>query len=212
MPQIMPWPSERAIKEYLLDRIRHIMHVEYYFSQLDIDPQDGQRPHDANGKYNKLSSCIINGFSWEFEVPLTLPQEKTPDYVRRTIELHRQGQIHHQKWDLRITLATDEDMIAGSIDTYCAMREPRPHNGGPHSDEQIDIMVQQLQDYKIPWLRLVLKEVKKIRKPELSIITLEQIIGQEPITNIGVPDDIYAQTAKRLEEAKASLRSVGYKL
>src|SRR3989344_2340983 len=140
-------PTLDEINQYLPRVIKHSLTVEHYLDKLGVKVDDGQHPHDLVGPGNKLEWEVIRG--------LSLQKRDTPEKQRRyqeAIELHRKGQYHHHKWNTPNPTATEDDLRYGAIDSMVSLREPRDYQGGVHSWEEIEKIIERNPEYKRSWL------------------------------------------------------------
>ncbi len=172
-PMINEFPTPAEIRRWLTDTLRHAAHIEYYLERLQIGRSDIQRPHDLIGLGNKFEWAAIRGFAMQYR----------PDsfelYVRPALEFHRQ-QYHHFAWNEFNPTASPDAMRLGAVDAVCSLLEPRGYQGGCHTWDQIAGISENNPIHKVAWMHLVAKDMQKIDRPDLTIMTIEsprRIIG-----------------------------------
>ncbi|MBI4440886.1 hypothetical protein HY639_01845 [Candidatus Woesearchaeota archaeon] len=140
-------PSLDEITAWVAAVMNHSSRVEYYLHALNVQVDDGQRPHDLVGPGNKLEWAVIQGLA---------PKDKSsPERQRRlrtALELHRQGQHHHHMWNAHNVRATESDLKYGAIDAICSLREPRDYQGGMHTWDEVTGIIGKNPEHKKQWL------------------------------------------------------------
>ena len=197
-------PTEREIRDWLVGTIRHAQHIEYYLENLQLGKEDPQRPHDIIGNGNKFEWEVIRGFALQY-------RDRSPKffnrYVAPSLERHR-CQYHHLKWNNPNPNATDRDMKVGAVDAVCSLLESdREYQGGKHTPTQINEIIEQNPEHKIPWLRQIHTEIQRIEQPELQMIT-----NLQNFSNIGINAGAYGTICGRISDTIKMLEEHGYKL
>lgn len=153
-------PSIEEIVEYIEKVVWHSRKVEYYLKRLNVRANGEERPHDLVGSGNKLEWVVLRG--------LALKKRDTEEKQKRyfnAIEIHRGGQKHHQKWDRHIK-ATEDDMKYGAIDSILSLREKRDYQGGNHSWQEIEEIIEQNPKYKRKWMKWAMEKIKYAEENE----------------------------------------------
>ena len=47
-------PTNEEVGMWLLDTVRHVLHIEYFLNHLALGSNDNERPHDLVGSGNKF--------------------------------------------------------------------------------------------------------------------------------------------------------------
>lgn len=148
-------PSIEEIADFVAGLMKHSATVEFYLKHLNVVVDDSQHPHDLVGPGNKLEWEVLRG--------LALKTKDTPEKelrCKRAIELHRQGQYHHHKWNAYNPLATEMDLKYGAIDSIVSLREHRDYQGGIHTWSEIAALIKKNPPFKQPWMKWALEEIK----------------------------------------------------
>lgn len=202
-------PNSDEVFKWLRCTLQHSCHVEYYLGRLNVGKEDHQRPHDLVGSGNKLEWDVIKGFALQF-------RNRPPDfdtYILPALKRHR-VQHHHQMWNepdpndrrRHNRDATPDALKLGAIDAICSLREPRGYQGGAHTFEEIEQIIDASEDaHKRPWLKLVLPEMAALPVPQLELIT-----SLERFPNIGLPDVVYRAMQRRMEKVSHEMFRLGY--
>lgn len=197
-------PTPNEIRAWLLGTIKHVQHIEYYLEQLQIGKEDPQRPHDIMGEGNKFEWEVIKGFAIQYR---DRTQEFFNKHITPSLERHR-CQHHHQKWNNPNQTASDEDMKVGAVDAICSLLEPdREYQGGKHSSEKIKEKIAKNPQHKQKWMESIHKEMQRIKKPTLEIIT-----DLQTFPNLGLNKSTYETIKDRTIETLKMLREHGYSL
>ena len=190
------FPTNKEICQWILDTIRHSAHIEYYLEHLQIGRNDIQRPHDLIGHGNKLEWPAIRGFAMQYRGE----QAMFDRYVRPSLEYDRQ-QFHHLAWNKFNPSASTDAMRLGAVDAVCSLLEPRGYQGGCHTWDAITDIAENNPVHKVAWMHLVSADMKKIEKPDLTIITLEK-----PRRLPGLSAEKHEAIVERLQETLQSLK------
>ncbi|MEI7718676.1 MAG: hypothetical protein WCI72_02320 [archaeon] len=191
-------PTTDELRNWLLQTLRHSMHVEYFLDQLKIVSDDPERPHDLVGVGNKFERDVARRLALGSRDP-------KPDfltYIKPALDLHRQ-QHHHLMWNepdkkdpkLCIYEANFTDMILGAIDSDCSLLENRGYQGGMHDYEGIREVALKNPPHKTPWMLAVIPLMQSREQPKLESIT-----DLYSFPNIGVPDKIYKKMQERVAQ------------
>jgi len=195
-------PSEQAILKQILDIATHSWHAEYYLKEFQLDPKDPDRPHDMVNKGNKLE--------WEALGMALYHEENGEELYKQQIltarQYHRQ-QHHHQIWNKYNPKATEDGMKFGAVDAICSRLEDRGYQGGRYTIKEIEEIAGKNPIYQIPWMRLIISEMKKIERPDLTVITSFSKIPRK-----GVSPETYDTIMERVDETLKELKKDhGYK-
>ncbi len=167
-------PTSKEIKTYLLETIRHVMNIEFFLHQLRIGYEDPERPHDIVGPGNKFEWDVMKGFATQYRSP-------KPDfnlYMLPSLILHRE-QYHHRMWNTpeqnnSVSFgsdATEDSLKLGAVDTVCSYLEDRKYQGGIHTWDEIEQMVDtRFRPEKRFWAKKMIPEMKQIGSPDLTPI------------------------------------------
>ena len=165
-------PNIREIMEFKQYLEIHSATVEFYLNRLSICVPDGQHPHDLAGPGNKLEWGVLQG--------LALQEKDTPEKQKifeNSLRIHRQEQKHHFYWDSVKGINIDERRY-GAIDAVVSLREPRVYQGGIHTWEQIEGLIEKNPAYRheaMLWALLRIRNLEETGKgfsqysPELSL-------------------------------------------
>jgi len=198
-------PTADEVHQWLLDTVKHALHIEYFLHQLGLGDKDPERPHDIVGKGNKFEWEVIKGFALQYRQPKVNFQI----HIMPALERHR-IQYHHQKWNnpdpndetKYISHATPDDMKVGATDAICSLLENREYQGGTHTYDTIVEVAGENNPHKTPWMLEIIPEMRKLQQPNLSLIT-----NLERFPKIGVPNETYDIIADRIQETLKMLRS-----
>lgn len=201
-------PNNNEVVRWMKEVVKHSCHVEYYLEKLGLGEKDIERPHDLVGEYNKLDWEVLHGLA------LAYRKDKNLDYiVQASVELHRK-QYHHRMWNNPNPKATHKDLFVGVVDTICSMLEKRVYSGDDlkHGRKKSwsvieDVLYDKSPEYKVNAAKIILPELRKIERPELS--TIKDIYN---FPNIGIEKNIYDIMKIRINEATLDLEKRGYNL
>ncbi|HLD00470.1 MAG TPA: hypothetical protein VJC39_01885 [Candidatus Nanoarchaeia archaeon] len=196
-------PTEPEILKWLLHTAVHAFHIEYYLQRLQVGSEDPDRPHDIVHSGNKFEWPAVEGFALQFRKG---GSQLHTDKIMASREFHRQ-QYHHQKWGQYYPNASEDAMKLGAVDTVCSLLEPRGYQGGCHTFEQILEIASRNPIHKIAWIKLAVREMERIKKPNLELITdFSQIPRQ------GITAETYDTIMGRINETLTMLKTdQGYK-
>lgn len=202
-------PTNEEVKRWLISTLQHSCGVEYYLEKLTLGKDDPERPHDLVGPNNKFEWKVILGMALVYRRP-KVDFEK---YILPAISLHRQ-QYHHRMWNdpdpdditKQLPCASGSDMMVGAVDAACSLLENRVYSGGNeqneqngrrHSWEEIeDALYNHNPAHKVPWSKIIVPQMKKLKQPNLELIT-----SLENFPNIGLSSKTYDAIAERTHKA-----------
>jgi len=194
-PDIKLEPTREEIREWLFHTTRHSVRMELCLNAMGIKNSDPQRPHDIVGEGNKFEWEVIQGFSTE-----NRPGINHKEHVRDSLARHR-IQYHHLKWNNEYSGATEEEMMLGATDAICSLLENRPYQGGSHSFDEINTIIETRNPpYRRPWMTKALNLAKKLHLPDTS-----QILLLDPIPNLGLPKATHEAIVTRVRETMVML-------
>ena len=191
-------PTTEEVKEWLLSTLRHCCQVEFYLHRLNLGNDDPQRPHDIIGPGNKYLWPVLKGFAVQYRSD---DPEFFHQYVLPVIEIHRQSQYHHQKWNWPNPNANDDDMKVGAIDSLCSLLDDRRYQGGSHSFEDMIRVIKGNEPHQVKWFWMVYSQMKRTASP-----AFETILSLDDIPNTGLPDEMYCHIVSRTRETVEMLR------
>lgn len=195
-------PTLQEVERWLLDSFRHANHVEYYLHKLGINDHDDERPHDLIGPGNKFEWDVVKGMALLYREPQ--PDFKT--YILPSIEFHRQ-QRHHRMFndpdpndkDKPPKEATEYDLIVGTVDTICSIREKRIVGGSKEDkkgmgkasswetiQDRFNDAEKEPNKYKRDLINTILPEMREIEVPKLDLIKTTY-----DFYNIGISHKMY---------------------
>ncbi|MEK6885345.1 MAG: hypothetical protein AABX17_00070 [Nanoarchaeota archaeon] len=187
-------PTEQEAQRWLLETLRHSMHVEYFLYELKLGNRDPERPFDIIGIGNKYELEVVKGMALQYREP----KVDFKIHISPSVELHRQ-QYHHRMWNLPSPKATQEDLFEGAIDAICANLEGRIYFGGAYDYNQALFNIEDLKtntQSKINAARIIVPEMRKLKQLNLGLIT-----GLSDFPNLGVSKDCYDEMFLRTQEA-----------
>ncbi len=196
-----PEPTETEVRDWVLSTTRHSIRMEICLNALGIGVRDPQRPHDIVGKGNKFEWEVIQGFSTENRVGINHKEHVQPSLLR-----HRM-QYHHLRWNHENSGASDDDMMLGAMDAICSLIENRPYQGGSHTVEEIQQIIEKNLPYRRRWMTEALTHIQKIHLPDLG-----QIASIDSIPNFGLPKATHETIVQRVRETIIMLdQEYGYR-
>ena len=182
-------PPQDYLRRFFLSTLRHVVSVEFVLDELQIGSSDPQRPHDIMGEGNKFQENVLFGLAMQYD------EMQCKRHVCPALQLHRQGQVHHQMWNGPNPAASEDALKLGAVDAVCSLLEDRAYQGGRHTYEQIEqeVIPKNQKPIQKQYLGVILSEMKKIELPKVELITslhLPEI--QEQLNNIGLPKNTKA--------------------
>ena len=197
-------PTKEEVIAHIVKTRNHSTHVEYYFSKLkgNVGKDDPQHPHDLEGPGNKYELPVIMGLALEERCK---NREFCDIYIMPAVNIHRQGQYHHQKWNEPNLNSTPEDMKTGAVDAICSLLENRGYQGGAHTFKEIVPIIKTGSPHKNKWMWMVYSQMETISCPRLDLI---QSLDNYP--NIGIPEEVYQKIIEKVQETLVMLKEKGY--
>ena len=194
MQQVLP--DETEIIKLVLEVLIHSYHVQYYVKAFGEPCKDPQQPHDAQGKWNKLSWPVSSKLALQFREN---GDKLYHDIIMEGVKLHRQ-QYHHIMWENPSQDVPEDSRKLSSADAICSMLEPlesRRYQGGVHTWEEIKRkIVIKSSSHQLPWMKYAFREMKKIKQPNLAEITCFSKIPKK-----GIDPEMYDAIIGRGHEA-----------
>lgn len=195
-------PILEEVRRWLVSTLKHSFSVEYYLYKLGIGENDTERPHDIIGVGNKFEWEVIKGFALQYR-----PFVDFDKYILPSLMRHRQ-QYHHRMWNNHdpndptkpVPEATIDDMKLGAVDSICSLMDDRPYQGGPHDFEQIVGVIENNPPHKVKWFWMVYSQLTRIEKPNLDLISLENI------PSVGIPRGVHERMIQRVAETLFMLK------
>lgn len=178
-------PTTYEVRNWLLGTLQHVCLVEYYLNALGCGHSDPNRPHDIIGPGSKFHWPVIKGLAVQYRNDDPKFFKK---YVLPSIEAHQRNQYHHQQWNgsKPNPSAGIDDMKVGAIDSICSQLGYRPYQGGSHTFDQIEEIIEQNPEHKAKWLWMIHSDMKKVTMPNWRMIN-----SLKNIPNIGLPDHVH---------------------
>jgi hypothetical protein len=194
-------PTTEEVKNLLFNTLRHCCRVEYYFTIHDVAKNDPQRPHDITKKGSKYSIPVLMGLALQDRNDDPLFFEK---YVLPSIKEHQRLQYHHRKWNRQNPHSTNDDLLAGGIDTICSIIDYRKYNGGAHPLNEVLQFIRTKESHQIKWILQAYEMIKGDPEPNIQSIT-----SLENIPDVGV--SLYNDIVKKTHDIVTLLRkNYGY--
>jgi hypothetical protein len=203
-------PTEEETRRWILDTVKHSVHMEYFLHLFELGENDPQRPHDLVGDGNKFEWDVIRGLALQYRTP----KVDFDLYIKPSLEMHRR-QHHHKMWnnphpeDIRapVLRATPDNMMLGALDANCSLLENRGYQGGAHDYDGVREIAMKNPPHTTPWMLCLIPLMQWVERPRL-----EDITDIHDIPNIGLPDQIYHRITQRTSEAIGMLKTKGYDL
>jgi hypothetical protein len=189
--------TAKEVYQWIFDTSLHVMHIEYFLTQLQIGKEDPQRPHDIVGPGNKFEWTVIQGLASQY---LPKGEIRYLPQIKASLALHRQ-QYHHQQWNINHASAPDDSLNLGAIDAICSLLENRPYQGGKHTYGEIYFIICNNPDTKFFTLDRMIKDMQRIRQPPL-----DRILSLREFPNIGIPAQSYDHLTTRIQETITQLK------
>nr|MBA4404946.1 hypothetical protein [Nanoarchaeum sp.] len=200
------FPTEIEVLQEVRTTLVHSNHVEYFLTNLGIgDINDPERPHDIYGLFNKYTWDWIRGHALQYRKDPSLEH-----YIQKPIMLHRDGQMHHRRWNNYNLDATIDDLRSSATDANCSLLEGRQYQGGPYSYGEIaEICRKKSKAHQKKWIQQMIEEMQTIPQPNLGLIRTASMTN---FPNIGLPDITYQRIISATENVIKMLKEKGYNI